>query len=369
MTAQIRVVMTTLALLTLVPSIGRPQAGPLFPRLYPNPTGQNGMEEIFRAADMISGLQELTDAMQSEATLTEKRKAMQHPRVKQALLLIRAGLVKPLLPPQFEPADFRPLAAVRNVARLLTIEQYVLWADGKTNQALDSVRNLLQIGYVVQKCALIGNLTGVAIDSMAIGVLRDRLLQLSQPDCRKLRALAEAWLRLPDPATDALKAEKAISETLLLPSDLPQRDAVAAILAARWEAVLRVLQTPAWERRLPKFQSGETPAEKLAQDLWQTLEPSLNRILDVWARELAQIQLLGVHAAILDYRWEYNSVPETLDELKLGALGVDPFTGRPFHYKKTGRLTYELSSEGPVERDESGQPIGPRRPLTLGPSN
>jgi len=69
----------------------------------------------------------------------------------------------------------------------------------------------------------------------------------------------------------------------------------------------------------------------------------ITRIMDKWTQDLAQIQLLGVHAAIRRYLWECDRLPGSLEDLRLGALVTDLFTGKPLLYRAVGERAYELS--------------------------
>jgi len=358
-----RVHLVLLGALLLTPLRSPAQEGPLYPRVFPNPSGTNGMEEIIRAGDLIRASKLIGDCMMPDATLTQKRKALEEPGVRQALLLIRVGLGKPVRPLPFDDdaSHTQALALCRNTARALGIEQYVLWADGKTSKALDSMADLLRISYVLGQGSLIGNLVGVAVDGIAIGVARKRLTQLSQPDCAKLKRLAEQWLAMPDPAIAALQAERDIGARKLEP--LPNRAAVLALLASRYDGLIQELRKPPWERRIPVFTSGSSSAEQVAAGLWATLKPVYEQVLVKWSHEMATVQLLGVHAAVRDHLWEYGKLPATLEELQLGGLAIDPFTGKSLKYRVTGSDTYELSSEGPYERDAEGNPVGERKPI------
>ena len=337
---------------------------PAFPRLFPNPTGRNGMEEIYRAGDLIAGNAALGQAMMADATLTQKRAALREPNVEQALKLIRIGVAKPMQLPAAAVQSSTPgLAVLRNVARLMGIEQYVLWADGKTSQAIDSMAGLLRLGYAIQQGPLIANMVGMATDAIALGIASKRLQQLSEPDCVKLRRLAETWLQMEDPAIAALQNELTLMTQKLEPD--PDRQAIAAILSARMQAVIAVLRQPPWGRTMPVVQSGSSPAAVKASALWEQMGPAMNRAMEIWTTEIARVQLFGVHATIRRHLWEYGKVPETLDELKLGRLAIDPFTGNPLRYRALSKDTYELSSEGPYERDEEGNPMGTRKPIVL----
>jgi hypothetical protein len=79
-----------------------------------------------------------------------------------------------------------------------------------------------------------------------------------------------------------------------------------------------------------------------------------------------ELQLFGVHAAIRRFRWEQDRLPEGLEELRLGDLATDPFTGKGLLYRRTGRITYTLSSVGPPKRDALRNTVPDQRvPVTL----
>lgn len=339
---------------------------PAFPRLFPDPTGRNGMEEVVRAGDMVAGIEELGKVMMPDATMTAKREALKHPTVEQAMKLLRIGLAKPLIYPRTDDeARARLLPLLRNVARLMAIEQTTLWADGKTSGATEAMRDLLSLGYAVQQGELIANLVGVAMDAIATGHARKRIGQWSQPDCVKIRRLAEAWLALPDPAIAALTSERDYMARRAPKMGLPERGAVVALLAARHDALIGQLRLEPWRRTMPRLVTGDSEDERMADELWMTMSSGFERILDRWTFQIAQMQLFGVHASIRWHLWEYGKVPETLDELKLGRLALDPFTGMPLEYKLTGRETYELTCAGPFERSSDGQSTGRRQPFSL----
>ncbi len=134
------------------------------------------------------------------------------------------------------------------------------------------------------------------------------------------------------------------------------RDEVKAIFNREYDRLAALVRQPAWERPEPEPIRGDSVAERFAAALWETLRPTLVLVQDRWTQEQAQVQLLGVHAAILRYRWENDRLPASLDALHLGSLATDPFTGKSFVYKTTGETTYDLRSEGPLDRGKEGQP-------------
>src|SRR4051794_23686998 len=68
------------------PPVLRP---PVFPRLFPMPTHNNGYEEWVLAVDLIQNNDEIDKATQPGATLTFKRRVLANHEVQQALALLR----------------------------------------------------------------------------------------------------------------------------------------------------------------------------------------------------------------------------------------------------------------------------------------
>ena len=141
-------------------------------------------------------------------------------------------------------------------------------------------------------------------------------------------------------------------------------DKAGKIITARYDQVIASLSLPAWERKPPLPTETATPAGLLA-DLYAG-DMVLGNMLDRYAREQAHMQMLGVHAAIRKYLWEYGSLPRGLADLKLGRLAIDPFNGQPFDYKRLEGTHYTLGSIGPMERNpKPGAPTGQRVPIQL----
>jgi hypothetical protein len=339
--------------ITACPSVlaQEPEEPPVFQQLFPNPSGQNGYEEIIRAGESVGKMKELQAAIEAGSTLTAKRTLLSSQEAKRALTLLRQGLGKRILTPRAptDEASFRAYSLFRNLARLLAVEQYVLLADGKVSAAVDSMWDGLRLGYAVQSDRLIGGLVGVAIDALSIQTLSRHVAQFSVRDCGKVMALARQWLAASDPAISALTAEreqmvKHIREQFSEAGSAELATQAAALLGARIDQIIATLRQPPWERKpLPPLE-GNSVAVGIVKGL--SIEEPLMQGLKAFTREQAMLQVLGVHAAIRAHRWEYSRLPGSLEELKLGRLAIDPFTGKSLTYRRTGETTYELTSEG-----------------------
>jgi hypothetical protein len=353
---------TYFLILTLFSTIALPRAyaqetssPSLFQQIFPQPTGQNGYEEIVAAGEMLSRSTLLAQGEQkglNTLTLTQKRAVLADPPVSDALALFRLGLTKSLHTPRDKSHEgaYKAFSLYRRLARVLAMEQYVLCADGRTNQAIDSLQDVLRLGYSVQRDALMGGLVGIAIDSLAAAAIQRHLDQLSEKDCRRIVQLARAWQSAPDPAIEAMGVERDQSLQRLesqLPTDANfPKEQVLAGMRARFDHYAANLTKPVWERKPPLQLQGNTFVADYVNNLGQTLDPIFEQAQTVFVRDQARMQILGVHAAIRQFRWEHDALPISLEILNLGSLARDPFTGKPLQYRTTGPTTYELTSEG-----------------------
>jgi hypothetical protein len=371
-----------------------------FEQLKIQPTGKNGYEEFILAGELLRGNKDLNEAQYAGSTLSDKRKALADPTVIRALAIFRVGLTKPIHSVYThidQDTTFPQLALFRNLARTLMMEEYVLLADGKVSMAISSLEDTLRLGRLIQTEALISGLVGIAIDTIAVKPFGEHLGQLSAKDCDRVVALARQWLRMPSGAATMIANEKqftlnildrlsrdpnavaglvaenaGVSDTLsaeILAVNLKDPSALKGILAQATDIVRSHYDQAIANADLPPWEQKELqPHNKasLAGRIVDILLPFLPRISERYTSERVLLQMLGVHAAVRRYQWEHDALPNSLNELKLGSMAVDPFTGKLLDYKRTGERTYELSSVGPVERDDENKPIpGHRTPIQM----
>ncbi|MBC8102454.1 MAG: hypothetical protein H7Z41_07680, partial [Cytophagales bacterium] len=211
-----------LLLLTLLPSTipgicgaaqDEPQArSAVFPALFPRPDGQNGYEEIIAAGDLIHRNTALEAAEGREATLLQRRAALADPACRQALVLLRRGLAKPMrsprtkIDPQSNP--IREYAHLRSLARLLKVRQYVFLAEGRTAAAISCLEDATRISEAIRGEGLIGGFVGQAADQIGLYQLALHRDQWSEADCSRVLRLAQSYLAEPDRGVRALEGER-----------------------------------------------------------------------------------------------------------------------------------------------------------------
>jgi hypothetical protein len=381
----------------------------VFQQLFPVPTRENGYEELVQAGEMAHGSARLAVACQPGASLKTLRDALADPLILQALRLLRSGIARPVLATRHnmdENTLFPELPLFRDLGRALKIEQYVLLADGRNAAALGSMRDGLKLAQVVQSNFALSGLVGLSIDSLAIESITLHLEAFSIPDCNHLLQLLEAWLAQPSPLARMLQGEREFDITILRnkrtdsaallnllknmrisaqnpPSNPlevehlttlvqsveanPQTvtfavDQAATMVDNVYEEVFHTLREPTWTWKDPQRPDQTSFAGQLASSV---ILP-IGSIMEKYVIDRAKVQLLAVCAAIHRFQWEYNRLPTSLEELRIGDLAIDPFTGKSMRYMRKAADSYELSSAGGLDRSTTDTPLtDQRKPITL----
>ncbi|MCW3052850.1 MAG: hypothetical protein JWN14_2020 [Chthonomonadales bacterium] len=362
---------------------------PSYPQLFPISTNNNGYEEWVRAADLIQNnakVQELLD--QPSPSLAMKRRILDDPEVTQALQLVRAGVNKPVFSPRTSLDENTPLpelAHFRQLARLLAMEQYVAFADGRVDAAINDLRVGLAFGYRIQTDTLISGLVGVAIHNIVLKEFSQHLDQLSVYHCNEVRRIVEDFLDTENPAVHLLALEKGYALKMLDarrsdPEGLlallktvggasnPDEDAnVAAVhayltnhpgdanalldeassrISALYDQALLNLRLPPTQRKPLLIDQAASPGAALFRAV--TVDPQ--QILDKYTRDQTQLRLLGVHVLIHRYRWDHNNLPDSLSEMRAPNLVKDVSSGAEVVYQREGDR-YLLNSQTPTKRN------------------
>lgn len=383
-------------------------------QLFPQPTGKNGFEDLVVAADLLKR-SSLYSAMELKPTLALRRQALADPPVRQARALIDSAFNKPIFPPQRElnlSTTFPELAGFRSIARLLNHEMYVFFSEGRTTYALNNLNLGLKLGRLPKGTILIGGLVGIAIDSILLSRVMLHLEQLSYRDCDRVLLLLRDH-RAADQlsALQSLDSEYQSYSTILkefekdfkaaiegfieepTPDDdgNPPDPAAVASYQRTKQQVEAVAQNPAAQRRVleavrqaagHELQRNKAylqdpsklpppapplPAGSLESALSDASMPNTLQVAERFINDRLNVQLLATHAAIRKFKWEQESLPDSLEALRLGELTIDPYSKQSLRYEKKGR-SYELYSIGPFERDEDGRPQAKRAPVHLPPN-
>jgi hypothetical protein len=320
----------------------------------------NGFAAIQSAADLARQSKLYEQAVSAKVTLTVKRAALRDPSIARALKQLRAALDMPVAALRDANGDppFQMYSAFRSLGRLIAVEAYVELADGKTDDAVGALRDGMRLSHMLQSDLVIGDLTGLAVQSLLAKTMDAHLGQLPARSCERLLSLVDEWMQAPNPHVRAMVSERDFALVKLREQLGAQNPglfrAAVELIKARYDLRAAGLQLPLWERS-PLPELGDSDAERYYKALGT--DDVFANYGNAIARTQADVQILGVSAAIQRYLWEYDSLPQNLEALKLGAMAQDPFTGKPLVYNRTGPRTYSLTCDGAEEfkRQQRGQ--------------
>jgi hypothetical protein len=282
---------------------------------------------------------------------------------------------------------FPDLVLLRDLARLIKIEQYVFLAEGRTTAAIQCLRDALRLGEAVRGETIVSGLTSLSIESLPLYPLCVRKEQWTEADCKRLLEISLNYLAQPDRGIAALEGERrsVLAGVARLLSDLeksessnlvdePGEGAEAEALKQEWVTLQQNVTerdrfTAELRQRInSKFDEAiaanpqvyapavvQTPDRTLMGMFSNIFLPDLRLVHRRYSNRKTQFQLLGVHASIQRFRWQHNRLPASLSEMQLKELGIDPFSGEQLQYRLTSPDTYTLSSIGPIHEAAEGE--------------
>lgn len=375
----------------------------VFESLFPVPSGTNGFEEVVRAGERLREAK-AAQPRASEFTLTKKRLFLADPACQDALTMLRQGLAKPITIPTQDlsnSATISPFALLRALARLLAVEIYVCFADGRNDAAIVTVDQVLKLTYSMKSINTVWGLVAGAMDSTVLTALLQKRDGWRVRDCQRVQQIAQKWLAQPNPAIASLSVERDLALKMVAdyreqwdnlaeqleyhyateedepdtPESLQAEEyakslrtdpvlrarvlgEMASLINAHFDRAYALMNNPTGRMTLdiPPATSANWHPITLALQGVVLLDAGMIIQRDV--ENQLQLQLLLLHAAIRRYRWENDRLPKTLVELKLPTNTiVDPFTAKPLLYEPEPTGTkYRLASAGALTPGEEGKP-------------
>ena len=377
---------------------------------------------LVAATETLNDDAALDTALKTNANLYEKQTALAEPKVRASVKALHLWLDLNELPSQelsygIGEADplFAKFGSFTRMAKTLEIRQYVLLADGRVSDAIDTTRDGLRLAVSLENHSLVGCLTGFALEDTVLRPFAAHLDQLSLNDCARLTQLTQDWNKTPNAIIFALDRERrALTKTMQkftgedgkklrdmmqkIPDNVVKPDSKEAVMIAQiksldddgWKRLMNGLakgvdtifaqatldmQTPIYQRAAPKpaAPNKKPDDENASQDAVTSLldastaaiRPQINNMESEYVKRAVYAHLLGCHAAIHKYHWENNRWPDSLKDLKLEDMATDPFSGNPLVYKRD-KDSYTLESVGAPVYDKDGKPDEKARiPISL----
>jgi hypothetical protein len=359
--------LTTLIVAAALGVVPQQQTPPLFPRLFPAPTGQNALEYYVRASDLADQFgQRMVDALdlqQSNKSMLqwEEQLSSKGPEI---VVLVKRGNQLPFTYPDSELA-VKAMAGIKNLAKVLFGYARVQFAHGQPNQAVDALLTAMEMADVLDDDGpAISLMVGNVVDSIALAAFHDNYTQTPLRAAEDI--LQRIRLRSPEAFVARWREEVvAIDKDLRDPthawaSSAGIREGMANLgsermstIQSRWSAAVggatagleEVFAMPESRWILEKNRLDPT---KLAPDetvagFFSSIGPE--RMIEVAVLNRTRRRLLRLHALIAKKRWETGRLPESLEALPTDAI-FDPAAGVGFVYKRFNTATYDLYSPG-----------------------
>jgi len=399
-----------------------------YQRVITHPDPANGYEDYLRASDVLNspdfGLYLSWTPKQYDELLAQKKDAGSHDpewtppsdaslalakqlreldylgvmrmaasRFGSALALVQAGNSKRVWDPRAKldaEALFPEYAGFKNVAKFITLDAYVRFADGDTRAGTSELLDGLTFSRRIGGSCLIAELVSIACQSIALASFERSLTQLSEADAVQIEKYADAALAEPNTYVPSLQRE---------------RDAALAnmdLMLASPANFIGDSGSGAQSEAFTKYVKGMSPHERetLRSNVAQTLNDTFNRIIgrfgadeSTWAdkhpedlppeptsvasaqavadvfiailfpvydqatvavvRARTQLRLLGLDARIIEFKWHNHRLPSELKEAIPASLLNDPMGKTAFQYelRDGGYKLYSkgLPSTGPIE--------------------
>lgn len=364
--------LNTLIVAAALGVVPQQQSEPLFPQLFPAPTGQNALEFYVRAYDFArQHNQRVVDAVelqQSGVTLLQLEERYST-RCADVADLVKKGNRFPCTFPEGS-AGIGALVSAKETAKVLMQYGQVLFTHGRPNDAVDVLLTTMGMAdRLAVSGAPLALLVARAVDSIALvdfhynynslplAAAQQILARVVVPEPRLFLEYTQADIAsiTRDLADKRRWTESNFDATMF--EDLS--DAELAQLRAKWSAtsalvivrMREVFSSPEakWTEAKPRLSTAKLTDDPNLGVLLAALNPdSLVQSAIMWR---TQRRLLRVHAHIAVSKWQSGGrLPTSLAELPEEAR-LDPTTGVSYAYVVLSPAGYDLYSPG---KDYSG---------------
>ena len=267
------------------------------------------------------------------------------------------------------------LAGFRDMARVERLLMDYELRHGRPFAALERFDSMTRFSQQIRnEGGLVHFLVGIAITSIMTDPITQHFATLDSAALERLVAICRQYEQARMPLVESVQVERYFGLSVIqqlregtLPIDQdilgskpPLSIRVPFIRKLVYPAALKgyddYMKRVIAETRKPPWQRhAVNPPKSLSARLFvDILSPDFEPIWHKEAMEMAQMRLLGCAAAIRLHKLRTGRYPARLEELNLGSMAIDPFTGQPFRYKTDPRKGFLLYSVGQDKRDDSG---------------
>jgi|GEM_PF-1013447 len=333
--------------------------------------------------------------------LQVRREAVQ--RYGKALAFLRSGNQKKVYDPREKMGVdtlFPEYASFKNLAKFATIiAANEAFADGKPHEGTMLLLDAFQLGQNLQRGVLIAHLVGIAIESITIAGFEEYMPQLPRDDAALVERTMNGYVSDGPNVVDAIRSEmkfniSSFDQILQSPQQalgLKQDDvdasaqalikSISALSPDRKEALHAQLQAGLERSLQPVLQAFSGPesawvaykdppsntpdsesdsvklptnAADLVQFFIDELQPVYGGLGQAAAKNRTQMRLLGLHAAVMRYRWDNDKLPSKLEDAVPASQVDDPLSGQKFVFEPQGLWGFRIYSVGTQALGEIG---------------
>jgi hypothetical protein len=419
-----------LAAVALAMSVAGQQPSSLYQQIVKAPDVSNGYEDYIRAADLTRGTKftallgwlpgQPERPIDAESTPQEVEYTQYANKIRtwsqlevfretsvrfgKALDIVRVGNGKNVRDPRVVLENITPFperSHFKTLAKLHRADAYVKFSNGNPAAGTDSLLQGLIFSHKISGTTIISNLVSIACTAIVLRELDEHRERWSLKDCQRIRQTADAILAEPPGMAQSLKGERqfaasAFNDIFKDPTQFlgegfdkefndkvvkplqkmtsEEKRRLRAEYDAKLEEVYQAMEhrltrpEKEWEASDEEIFPNARP-DSVADALVSIVTPVFGQAFGAAARARTQVRLLGLHARILEFKWENGTLPATLEEAADAKLVEDPLTGGKFQYelRPGGYRLYSKGSKstGEIElyyRRSLGGASGPRDP-------
>lgn len=337
---------------------------------------------------------EYSQAKKFEGTSLLKLRREAVERAQKALDLIAQGNKKNVFDPRTKVDwndRFPEMRHFRILGTLCLAASYVAFADGQPVRGAQYLADAITFGRNIGGNLIIGRLNGMVIQESAFELFESVLPKISHSDGQLLLALSNKLVSEKSPSVRVLERGQASNRDcyaamLELPTSgdmegATQSDQSAATYLKTLSATTRQEVLDLCVQRTSRIQAQMTAMFQRPESEWgsyndpdpvsikadtainstQMLVAYLcdNRVQSFGTlgrhevRNRTQLRLIGLAAAVVKFKWEYDRLPLRLSEVVGEQASFDPVANGPFQYE-TSPNGFRVYSKGTKESGEIG---------------
>jgi hypothetical protein len=279
---------------------------------------------------------------------------------------------------------FPELAQFKSLAKMFRADAYVRLADGESSIATNNLLDGLTFARRIGGQSLISDLVSIACTAIVLAAFDEHLDRFTAKDARKIAAYCEAALSEPLTFIQSMRQERESTvamvdeifnspetaraflsfdedessqrlEKYVKDMSASERGSVKALFKRKVSEIFGAFEArlgkdestwlAAMDSQLPPEPTTVANAEDCVDALLNVITPFYPQAIVSVLKSRAQLRLLGLHARIIEFKWQTTKLPTSLAETASAEQRLDPLTKTEFRYELL-EGAYKLYSNG-----------------------